>query len=391
MHCAKLFLILAQERTNVFAHLSRQDYRNIRTLVIDAILHTDMVYHGSGVKDLNKLYDDSPDAFAEQPAGKLNEQMREILSTTENKKCVTRTLVHGADLSNPCKPWKISFAWAAAILKEFFEQGDQEKALGRPVGMMTDRSKVIQSNFQLGFIEFCIAPFVASYLKIFTNWRDLAGMLAFNVGEWARLAKEDTGKDQEGRRQKISQVIDKEGVFEIATFLGAKTSVIEEARRVSKQLPSGLQNGSLKALAKPAVQLPEESKQSKLLDDAKKHAVVREVRRWRENQEITGQNCEQHRELVLLLFLSDECVQRRADFIMKFNDSTQLKALEGPTTMQVLDAPTPEAQQLALALPDEPNTLTVASAPDIMRSQLDPDGFDKLLTSLLAPAAVVRP
>ena len=36
-------------------------------------------------------------------------------------------------------------------------------------------------------------------------------MLAFNVGEWARLAKEDTGKDQEGRRQKISQVIDKEG------------------------------------------------------------------------------------------------------------------------------------------------------------------------------------
>jgi len=60
MHCVKLFRILANEKTNLFSHLSHQDYRNNRKLIIDAILHTDSVHHGKLVRDLHRLHSDNP-------------------------------------------------------------------------------------------------------------------------------------------------------------------------------------------------------------------------------------------------------------------------------------------------------------------------------------------
>lgn len=48
--------------------------------------------------------------------------------------------------------------WATRILQEFFDQGDQERALGLPVSPMMDRMTASHAQIQINFIEFIVAP-----------------------------------------------------------------------------------------------------------------------------------------------------------------------------------------------------------------------------------------
>ena len=35
---------------------------------------------------------------------------------------ISKTLLHAADISNPCKPWKVSKEWSDRVIEEFFAQ-----------------------------------------------------------------------------------------------------------------------------------------------------------------------------------------------------------------------------------------------------------------------------
>lgn len=48
-------------------------------------------------------------------------------------------VVHAADISNGSRPFEIAKRWGERIFKEFFSQGDKEKALGLEVSMLCDR------------------------------------------------------------------------------------------------------------------------------------------------------------------------------------------------------------------------------------------------------------
>jgi hypothetical protein len=41
--------------------------------------------------------------------------------------------LHAADLSNPCKPRYLYCLWLDRLMREFYAQGDQERALGMPI------------------------------------------------------------------------------------------------------------------------------------------------------------------------------------------------------------------------------------------------------------------
>merc|ERR1719262_1383765 len=45
MHCCKLFEILAQPHVNVFSSCAQEQYRDVRKLAIDVVLHTDITQH----------------------------------------------------------------------------------------------------------------------------------------------------------------------------------------------------------------------------------------------------------------------------------------------------------------------------------------------------------
>merc|ERR1712217_541276 len=71
---------------------------------------------------------------------------------------VIEASVHGADLSNTCKPLSRSIQWTDRVLAEFFAQGDRERFVGRDISPLCDRRTVSRPGSQVGFIDFIIKP-----------------------------------------------------------------------------------------------------------------------------------------------------------------------------------------------------------------------------------------
>ena len=77
---------------------------------------------------------DEMKAIGELPEG-------ERLIGSDNKMAVVKALVHGADICNSARPFEIAKLWSEALFREFFSQGDREKALGIEVSYLCDRHK----------------------------------------------------------------------------------------------------------------------------------------------------------------------------------------------------------------------------------------------------------
>ncbi|CAE7454798.1 PDE9A [Symbiodinium natans] len=182
MHCAKLFHILREPDTNVFYALDKETYKELRKDLIEAILHTDVTKHNEMVKDLALFYQMNSDTLSLQH---MPHEVRELLQS--NRSGLMNGLLHSADVNNPAKPWHVAKKLAYLCMDEFFAQGDREKELEIPVGMLNDRDKVNRANSQIGFIEFMIAPFIEALVSIFPGLDDLAANTSQNIENWARL------------------------------------------------------------------------------------------------------------------------------------------------------------------------------------------------------------
>merc|ERR1740138_1848602 len=118
MHCAKLFEIVNQSKTAVFEHFSKEEYRDIRQVCIEAILHTDNIHHFTMVKELQVLYEINSEVF--DVALEMYDQTWDHTDMTANdyppaevcdlfvesdkRKLMRNTLLHFGDISNPTKP-----------------------------------------------------------------------------------------------------------------------------------------------------------------------------------------------------------------------------------------------------------------------------------------------
>merc|ERR1719356_1758823 len=109
----------------------------------------------------------------------------------DTKQKVINLFLHSADVSNPTKPWAICKEWAFRCLEEFFDQGDKEKSLGIPVGMLNDRTKVNRPFSQIGFLEFMIVPLTMGVVKLFPSLYELAENLQINLQCWHQMWVKD--------------------------------------------------------------------------------------------------------------------------------------------------------------------------------------------------------
>eukprot|EP00960_Hanusia_phi_P014847 439569-Hanusia_phi.AAC.3 len=142
-HHATLALDLMKEQDkDVLSFLSAERKEYLRQYLKDLVLHTDLSLH-------NKIIDRLEKAKAHTK--------NMDLSDPEDRKFTLQTLLHAADLSNPCKPWNIHVQWTHAILAEFFSQGDLERQMGLEVIPMLDRNvscgRTAQKNFFIGFVR----------------------------------------------------------------------------------------------------------------------------------------------------------------------------------------------------------------------------------------------
>ncbi|NXY89277.1 PDE2A phosphodiesterase, partial [Alcedo cyanopectus] len=140
-HFAQAIAILNSQGCNIFDHFSRKDYQRMLDLMRDIILATDLAHHLRIFKDLQKM--------AEVGYDPKNKQHRSLLL------CLLMT---SCDLSDQTKGWKTTRKIAELIYKEFFSQGDLEKAMGnRPLEMM-DREKAYIPELQISFMEHIAMP-----------------------------------------------------------------------------------------------------------------------------------------------------------------------------------------------------------------------------------------
>jgi len=184
MHCAKLFKAANEPDANIFVQLQKDLYKEVRKIIIDAILHTDVTKHNDMIKELSLLYQMNSESFDALEPGPV------VSDTQGHMQLVVNFLLHCADLGNPMKPWPLCQRIAYLLLEEFFAQGDKEKEKGIPVQMLNDREKVNRANSQIGFIEFVIAPMVESLVNVFPHLDRLAHYLGENIEHWEEIWKE---------------------------------------------------------------------------------------------------------------------------------------------------------------------------------------------------------
>ncbi|KAL8565529.1 hypothetical protein ACOMHN_049505 [Nucella lapillus] len=136
-HISAAFRILRDEETNITMHLSKEEFREFRNLVIDMVLATDMSFHFQQIKN-----------------------MKHFLSMPENieKSKALSLVLHCADISHPSKDWELHHKWTSLLLEEFFRQGDREQELGLPFSPLCDRKNTLVAESQIGFIDFIVDP-----------------------------------------------------------------------------------------------------------------------------------------------------------------------------------------------------------------------------------------
>ena len=121
---------MREDDCNILVNLSREEYREFRSLVIDMVLSTDMSCHFQQIKAAKNLL----------AAPELSVDKSRILSL----------VLHCCDVSHPSKPWAMHRHWTDLLLEEFFRQGDNEKELGLPYSPLCDRNTTLVAESQIG-------------------------------------------------------------------------------------------------------------------------------------------------------------------------------------------------------------------------------------------------
>ncbi|XP_073755136.1 dual specificity calcium/calmodulin-dependent 3',5'-cyclic nucleotide phosphodiesterase 1C isoform X2 [Callorhinus ursinus] len=130
-------LLQEDEEMNILINLSKDDWREFRTLVIEMVMATDMSCHFQQIKAMKTALQ-QPEAVEKPKALSL--------------------MLHTADISHPAKAWELHHRWTMSLLEEFFRQGDREAELGLPFSPLCDRKSTMVAQSQVGFIDFIVEP-----------------------------------------------------------------------------------------------------------------------------------------------------------------------------------------------------------------------------------------
>ncbi|XP_058875643.1 cGMP-dependent 3',5'-cyclic phosphodiesterase-like, partial [Acipenser ruthenus] len=174
-HFAQAIAILNTHGCNIFEQFSRKDYQRMLDLMRDIILATDLAHHLRIFKDLQKMADVGYD-----PKNKHHHSL------------ILCLLMTSCDLSDQTKGWKTTTKIAELIYKEFFSQGDLEKAMGNRPSEMMDREKAYIPELQISFMEHIAMPIYKLLQELFPKSAELYGRVSANREHWTKVSHKFT-------------------------------------------------------------------------------------------------------------------------------------------------------------------------------------------------------
>ncbi|KAI9355315.1 hypothetical protein DFJ73DRAFT_623591 [Zopfochytrium polystomum] len=146
-HLSTAFRVLIQTEHNFLQHLCRDDFKQVRELIIELVLATDLQTQHFAILSMfkNKVCSISFDPY----------------NNDEDRNLLWKMIIKCADVSNPTKAMPLYTQWTERVLQEFFLQGN-ETAAGLPISPYYDRDTISVPNSQIGFIEFiCVSTWCA--------------------------------------------------------------------------------------------------------------------------------------------------------------------------------------------------------------------------------------
>lgn len=154
---------MREDDCNILVNLSREDYREFRSLVIDMVLATDMSCHFQQIKSAKNLLSfPDPRLYCLYLISTHTYTIYVISSTWFDsvilfvcncsvvKSKILSLVLHCCDVAHPSKPWPVHRRWTDLLLEEFFLQGDMEKELGLPYSPLCDRNNTLVAESQIG-------------------------------------------------------------------------------------------------------------------------------------------------------------------------------------------------------------------------------------------------
>ncbi|KAK9495833.1 hypothetical protein V1508DRAFT_347705 [Lipomyces doorenjongii] len=187
-HCAAFNQILAR-------HWPIMQEKNIKDLIVDAVLATDMALHFDYMRKLDGILLDGAVLVTDDET-----------ENVRRKRLLCSTLIKCADISNVARRLDISTHWGTALTHEFQKMSDLEERLGmktptptqsdsstrRPTKMLSQDEKEMAAlaKSQLFFINAFAGPLFEAVRLVVPELRYAADQISNNKHTWERrLAK----------------------------------------------------------------------------------------------------------------------------------------------------------------------------------------------------------
>ncbi|CAE7414775.1 PDE9A [Symbiodinium natans] len=306
MHSSKLFEILKKDGHNVLGHIPSEEFREMRKLMIDLLLHTDKYCYRDVVDDVRIL---ARQGYAPKSADHSSEEGAAILQV------VMRAMMLTADLSNQARSLDAANDWASMLQQELGLQDEQERELGLQV-LPLNRWKPALGDLQLHLGMTRSGPLLGAWLRVFPALAPATMQLSQNSKSWAEACM--TQNEVEGtpgadeRAKKLEAMLDPARPIPALGEAGKghdRFGYLAAARPyIGRQQipPSTLSTMSLGS-GSPTMSQPTETATSST--NQQPPPLVREVRRWKEGKGIAANkefsSSSKGRELVLLYVLAD--------------------------------------------------------------------------------------
>lgn len=175
-HCATAFRLMEKPGLGVLGSFSVIDQRDVRKLMVGAIMATDMSKHSD---------------LMEETAVRANHPSSWTTQDITEKIFYSKIILHAADLSNPTRDFPVAFEWAKLIAAEFNEQTKLETALGLPVlNFMVSPDDITIVKNELSFSTFVVAPMWRGLAKLFPQLSGIVDCLSYNSERYSDLLEE---------------------------------------------------------------------------------------------------------------------------------------------------------------------------------------------------------
>ncbi|GBG25112.1 cAMP-specific 3',5'-cyclic phosphodiesterase [Hondaea fermentalgiana] len=174
MHLANAFQLLHTPGYNILSHLSKDEYLHFRKSAIRMVLATDLRNHFETVTKLKGL------------AGTLKGNF----VTPDRRDLILEICIKVSDIGHASKRFPLHKRWSDLITEEFFQQGDEERALGINISDFMDRTKPDNERNQVSFLDFIALPLFKAFREIYPPATDIFRQVRRNRNEWKALHRE---------------------------------------------------------------------------------------------------------------------------------------------------------------------------------------------------------